>query len=266
MQASKYCLSVIIILLFVLIVHAEDSFFKKQDEGWFFYKERPEIEREKEVKKQEQQSTAASSSQMLFSEKMEKAGNILISRALENPTEENVKAYMEYNKAMLALSDNFSKVWQKLILKYPELLFDTNLKYAFDDVKKSIKELSKEAGLYFIYSSSCPACKKQIKVLKEFQEQYPSMVIFPITIDKPVEEFPNSVIDNGITQRFGITQVPTIIVYFPYEGKIEFISQGFIDKFELERGLFNYAQPVNNNEIKENINRILSHIPELSDN
>ncbi len=261
---SKYILSLIAILITVSFLYAENSFFEKQDEGWFFYKEKPEIVKKKREKKPEKKASAKGGGE-LFSEKMEKAGNVLISRALENPTEENVKAFMEYNKAMLSLSDNFTRVWQKVLMKHPELLFETNLQYAYKDINKAIETLSKEAGLYFIHSSTCPVCLNQAKVLQDFQKEHPSMVIFPITLDKPIPEFPSAVIDNGITTQLGIQKVPTILIYFPKERKLEPISQGFIDKFELERGLYNYVLPVENEKIKEDINRVLGYLPESSD-
>ena len=90
------------------------------------------------------------------------------------------------------------------------------------------------------------------------------MVIFPITIDRPLPEFPNAAIDNGIISRLGIQTVPTILIYFPKEGKLEPISQGFIDKFELERGLYNYVLPVENEKVKEDIDRVLGYLSESS--
>jgi len=260
---SKYILSLITILITVSFLYAEDSFFEKQDEGWFFYKEKPEIVKKKKEKEPEKKASATGGGE-LFSEKMKKTGDALISRALENPTEENVKAFMEYNKAMLSLSDNFTRVWQKVLMKHPELLFETNLQYAYKDIDKAIENLSKEAGLYFIHSSTCPACSNQAKALKEFQKEHPSMVIFPITIDRPLPEFPNAAIDNGIISRLGIQTVPTILIYFPKEGKLEPISQGFIDKFELERGLYNYVLPVENEKVKEDIDRVLGYLSESS--
>lgn len=247
-----------LIVFFAALTYADESFFNKQDEGWFFYKEKPEIVKKKKEKEPEKKAIGGGGE--LFHEKMERTGNVLISRALENPTEENVKAYMEYNKTMLALSDNFARVWQKVLMKHPELLFETNLQYAYKDIDKAIKTLSKEAGLYFIHSSTCPVCLNQAKVLKEFQKEHPSMVIFPITIDEPIPEFPNAVVDSSVVANLGIQKVPTILIYFPKERKLEPISQGFIDKFELERGLYNYVLPVENEKIKEDIERILGYI------
>jgi len=227
------------------------SWWVKQDEGWFFYNEKdiPEKIEEEEALRVSPQGGS------LFVERMERTGKELMSKAIENPTEENVMAYMEYNKAMLALSDNFSKSWQKIIMKYPHLLFDKGLTYAAKDIKNSIEGLKDTAGLYFIHSFSCPACQKQAKELKKFEDKY-SMVVFPITIDQPLPEYPHAEIDNGIVERLNVGSVPSIFIVFPGEKRIELISQGFIDVFELERRLYSHAEPVNTEEVEELLARI----------
>jgi len=252
----------IIIICFAYTVHAQDNrkdsrdtWWTDKDEGWFFYNERyiPEKEEGVVITRSE-----PSKDEPLFTEKMQQTGKELMSKAMENPTEENVMAYMEYNKAMLALSDNFSKAWQKLIMKYPHLLFDQGLTYAAKDIEKAIDSLKEEAGLYFIHSSSCTACQKQAKTLKEFEKKY-GMTIFPITLDNPLPEYPNAETDNGIAQRLNVTSVPSIFIVFPESKKIELISQGFVDVFELERRLYNYAQPIDK-EAEELLTRINNHL------
>ncbi len=254
------CLICLIVFIVTAVVSAQDdkNFQKNKgiwwidkDEGWFFYNEYIPPEEEEEVI----QTKTKSSDNELFVDKMQRTGKELMSKAMENPTEENVMSYMEYNKAMLSLSDNFSKAWQKLIMKYPHLLFDQSLTYASKDIEKAISDLKEKAGLYFIHSSTCPACQQQAKTIKDFEKKY-GMSIFPITLDSPLPEYPNAVTDNGIAERLDVKSVPSIFIFFPEDKKIELISQGFVDVFELERRLFNYAQPID----KEEIEKFLTHI------
>ena len=258
------CLICLIVFIVTAVVSAQDdknfqegrrTWWIDKDEGWFFYNEYIPPEEEAEVIQTKTKSSDNELDNELFVDKMQRTGKELMSKAMENPTEENVMSYMEYNKAMLTLSDNFAKAWQKLIMKYPHLLFDRSLTYASKDIEKAINDLKEKAGLYFIHSSACPACQKQAKIMKDFEKKY-GMSIFPITLDSPLPEYPNAVADNGIAGRLDVKSVPSIFIFFPEDKKIELISQGFVDVFELERRLFNYAQPID----KEDIEKFLTNI------
>ncbi len=242
----------VVILLIPLYLSATDySWWLNENEGWFFYNERPFVE-EDEIPPKPAPSTAGDE---LFSDRMARIGKELMSAAIENPTEENVKAYMEHNKASLIMADNFSVAWQKVLMKYPHLLFEGGLKYAYEDVNNAIASLSSEAGLYFIHSSSCPACKKQAAALKDFEQVHNyRMKIFPITLDAPLPEYPNAAMDNGIAANLGVTQIPAIFIAFPYENRIERISEGYIDKYDLERRLLNYAKPIDTESVEVHLN------------
>ncbi len=223
-----------------------------ENEGWFFYNERPFVEEEETPVKP---SAAPSASSELFSEKMTRIGNELLSAAIEDPTEENVKAYMEHNKASLIMADNFSVAWQKVLMKYPHLIFEGGLKHSYEDVNKAIADLSTQAGLYFIHSSSCTACQKQAAAMRDFEQAHSyRMNVFPITLDAPLPEYPNAVADNGIAANLGVTQIPAIFIAFPYENRIERISEGYIDKHDLERRLLNYAKPIDTESVETHLN------------
>jgi len=213
----------------------------EKDDGWFFYNEHVETPLTEEEEAPPPKQTASS---VLFTERMERRGKELMSRAMEDPTEDNVRAYMEYNKSMLVLADNFTKVWQKAIMKYPHLLFSEGLTHASRDIENTISSLKERAGLYFIHSSSCPACSKQAAELKKFEAKY-GMEVLAITVDKKtLPEYPDAVADNGIVSALGVESVPSIFIVIPSEKKIDLVAQGFIDNFELERRLFNYERPI----------------------
>lgn len=227
------------LLLFFGFVHmstAADRWWTDRDKGWFFYNEKKTITPEKREKKDEKKE------QKLFTRLMQEKGDELLSRAIEDPTEENVESYMRFNKAMLTVADNFAKVWQKVLMKNPDLLFPGSLSYSFRDIEASIMDLSRRAGLFFFYSAHCDLCVAQAYELREFEKKH-GMTVFPVTLDDPLSEYPDSARDNGISRTLGLRRTPSIFIAFPSENRVELVAEGYIDAFDLERRLYYYAQP-----------------------
>lgn len=252
---SKILISIFLfsLFLFPLDVFANSYWWERGDEGWFFYKD-PLKEEKNEIKEKEKPEKnpepQAPKTPVLFTEKMKKLGEELLSRAMEKPTIENVRAYMEYNRLMMKLSENFALSWQKVLMMYPELegpapVSDSDKDLYFDAVKEREKEilyqLSRKAGLFFFYDGSCPFCERQVYYLKRFLAENPFFVIKPVSLDGTVFfEFPDTAMDNGISQRLGVSRVPSIFLAFPPD-RFERVSSGLITTEELKRRLIWYA-------------------------
>jgi conjugal transfer pilus assembly protein TraF len=253
---SKVRLKALISLLLFLalnpnpLAYSNPFWWERGDEGWFFYKDPP---KEEEKKPEVRLEIPSSQPELLFTERMKKWGEELLSRAMEEPTIENVKAYMEYNNLMMKLSENFSLAWQKALMIYPELegpvpVSDVDKDLYFETVKEREREilygLSKKAGLFFFYESSCPYCERQAYHLKRFMVENPYFVIKPVSLDGSVfDEFLDTVMDNGISQRLGVNMVPSIFLAFPPD-RFERISTGLITADELKRRLIWYAKEI----------------------
>lgn len=246
-----------IIALVLLFSHTSFAsslpWWEKREEGWFFYKEE---KKKKNPKKQEEKKEEAkpqpksSPPNMLFSERMEKRGKELLSAAIERPSEENVRRYMEHNKKMLELSQNFAFAWQKTLMKHDHLNYYPREHDVGEAVKKAIASLRDEAGLYFFYSASCNSCQLQADQLVEFSEKH-DFAILPVSVDgSALPQFPNTVMDNGVVSRLGIQKVPALFLVFPREKKIEPISSSYISSYDLERRLMYYVKevPINTEE------------------
>jgi conjugal transfer pilus assembly protein TraF len=255
---SKLRLKALISLLLFLalnpLAYSGPFWWERGDEGWFFYKDPPKEEKKEEEKKPEVRLEMPSSQpELLFTERMKKWGEELLSRAMEEPTIENVKAYMEYNNLMMKLSENFSLAWQKALMAYPEFespvpVSDVDKDLYFGAVKEKEKEilekLSRKAGLFFFYSTSCPFCERQALHLRRFMAEHPYFVVKAVSLDGGVlSEFPETLIDNGISQRLGVDAVPSIFLAFPPE-RFERISSGILTAEELKRRLIWYAKEV----------------------
>ncbi len=262
-RAVRFFAFLLILCLFPSSGYSQSRWWQRGDEGWFFYREAPKEEDKDEVEKLPQPlPTPASppttiSSETpeapLFSEVMKKRGEELLSRAMENPTIENVKTYVEHNNLMIKLSENFSTLWQKVLMTYPELESPVPTSDADKDIyfkvegekeREILYELSREAGLFFFYSASCPFCQRQALHLRRFLSEYPFFALKPVTMDGSVlEEFPETVPDNGISARLGIEGVPALLLAFP-PARFERISSGLLTAEELKRRLILYAKKV----------------------
>jgi len=251
-------ISLLLTVLFALTAYSQPYWWEKEDEGWFFYKDHPWEEEKKEEVKEEKKpevkrESPAPGPEPLFTERMKKRGEELLSRAMEEPTIENVKAYMEYNNLVMKLSENFSLAWQKALMMYPEFegpvpVSDADKDLYFQSVRKREQEilqgLSREAGLFFLYSSSCPHCERQALHLRRFMAEHPYFVVKPVSSDGGVlPEFPETMMDNGIFSRLGVDKVPSIFLAFPPD-RFERISVGLLTADELKRRLIWYASEI----------------------
>jgi conjugal transfer pilus assembly protein TraF len=267
--------------------YSQSRWWQRSDEGWFFYHDPPKGEKKEEENEENQflpddqnrilelkeeneekpiQATPPKASLQresleipqpppapLFTEILKKKGEEVLSRAIENPTVENVKAYIEHNNLMIKLSENFSIAWQKALMIYPELQSPVPTSDADKDIyfrverekeRDILYELSREAGLFFFYSASCPYCERQARHLKRFLSEYPFFIVKPVTMDGGVfEEFPETVPDNGISVRVGVEKVPAIFLAFPPD-RFERISTGLLTAEELKRRLILYAKKI----------------------
>jgi len=261
-------ISLLLVVSFALPAYSKPNWWERRDEGWFFYKDPPKEEEKREVEKEEKKPKVEveippvvepfrpEKPEPPFTEMMKKRGEELLSRAMENPTINNVRAYMEHNNLMMKLSENFSIAWQKTLMMHPELggpapVSDSDKDLYFGMVKKKEKEilmgLSREAGLFFFYSASCPSCERQAAHLRRFMAEYPYFVVKSVTLDGGVlPEFPETMMDNGIASRLGVERVPSIFLAFPPD-RFGRISDELLTMDELKRRLIWYAAEIDTN-------------------
>lgn len=166
---SKLSSSTVVDLLAYAENSKPDKWWERDKEGWFFYKDKP-----KEAPKVEKQAPVMEEVRAVpakpFTERMKDKEQELMSKAMENPTHENVKEYMLFNKARLEMSENFALMWQKVMMQYPELnakdYYSTQDKDLVFERERKVKQttlekLSQTAALFFFYTSNCEFCKRQ---------------------------------------------------------------------------------------------------------
>lgn len=244
--------TVVIAMLLLLpasVIHAEQKkWWHEHDDGWFFYddpalmvetKKEPAPEPQKDPEPKEETKPLPTEKPLLASEQLKRKGEELLSNAVTEPTEENVKAYMAHNKQMIDQADRFALLWQAMLMKYPELSKNVSTDMVAKETEDSVRGLRYSAAILFVYSSTCPYCQKVAPNVAEFQRKY-DFTVLPVSMDGiALPEFANNTLsDNGISTRLGIETVPAIFLAFPGENRFEHLATGFVSTVELERKIY----------------------------
>jgi len=173
--------------------------------------------------------------------KLEEFRNI----AIINPTEANVRRYMELETKVVAQASAFADVAQRVAWSTPEL--DPTLQgrpvnakaiAVFEQEQQrsrthSIAALGKDHVLFFFFRSDCPYCHAFAPTLEAFEAHYGIQVV-AISVDGgPMPGFPHARSDNGIARTLNVTQVPAVFLAQPYTGTITPIGFGVLSEAQL---------------------------------
>lgn len=230
----------LLLLLCALPSPAFCGWIERKAEGWAWYED-PEKLKKEEIQKPSSPNEEFSAAKKDLEEKLAKA--------LLEPTHENVMTYMQEQQRWLDQSTEFAKVWSRLLLLHPYLDNTTRVpvsQYGLQAYKQSIQEqkealisgLAKENGLFFFYEGENLASKVFAEVVKEFSKKY-GWNVLAISVDGTyLKEFAESKLDNGISEKFGITVFPALVLINPKEEFIAPVSFGLTSLDKIEQNLF----------------------------
>ncbi|WP_132706209.1 conjugal transfer protein TraF [Pseudomonas aeruginosa] len=248
------------------------SFYQGKADGWFWYKEPPEPPKEKKKKKEEPPPTpplpkpieqakpvepapAAPQGPQVFSvawlqKNLPKYRNI----AIDNPTEENVQRYYYMQRMMMDKANKFAEVSSTVIMKDPFLDEDSRRPVATyaamamnrevgAKAEKVLKDLSKQVGLFFFFSSDCMLCSEQAGVLQALTYKTGIQVI-PVSMDGgPLSNgmYPDYRVDQGQAKAMNIYQAPALALAIPPD-KTEIVGYGAVTLDVLQNRIFMAAR------------------------
>ena len=177
---------------------------------------------------------------------------ILLENAINNPTEENVRAYKYAEKMMMDKASNFANTSEQVVRHDPMLdesvripitaAARSNALWQVDKARKEIiKDLSKNSGLWFFFDSNCHFCDTQYRVMKILENEYNFTTRY-ITIDgkllKGMEQEPKNKIrkDIGgeIAKGLGIKITPAVLLIHPDTESVIIVSHGASAANEVE--------------------------------
>ena len=250
-MADKRILSSILILWFMFLTDSvaetlDEGFYSRSSEGWFFYNEENEDEEEIEPETpvqpeppqpvqpaeapKEKDSTKPKSKLVVGSAAWLKANlPIYLNNAIDNPTPENINAYLFLQKMSVDKANRFSNAYSLAVSGNP--LFDDSLEqsetYAVNRMKEQeskvaaqdiFADLSSRTTILFVFDNS-PFSLFQAGVVKRFSDKFNFKVV-PVMAVEPNPDvmqeisgiFPNVIIKPGMDKQLHTDTLPASLL------------------------------------------------------
>ena len=161
-------------------------------------------------------------------------------RAIDEPTPENVRAYLYLQKVMLDRADSFARVSQQVAAADPYLdavterplsPFAANATSAEATARRGevLHGLAESTGLLFVVDSACSVCVRQADVLVSAQRQY-GFTLLTVSLDgaaPPGLALPIRP-DQGQAKRLGVVGTPALFLMRPPDVILP-LAQGALD-------------------------------------
>ncbi len=201
---------------------AQDDFYCGERKlGQWFYCTRPKPPETKASAVPEAQATAAQRVAAITKQLDE-----LKARAILEPTETNVIAYVRFQREQLDRASTFSDTWQRALWQNPDL--DYTLQRPVSTVGKRLwldnrqadrdavlTSLGQRYGLFYFYAQSCGACEVFAPILRSVTDSH-RMSVMAVSMDGgPSRDFPNYVVDSGQRSRMGVpgNETPALVLF-----------------------------------------------------
>lgn len=236
----------VFLLLIMLIWGSADKlwaeeavFFETSKEGWFWYWQLRTPPEKLEPSPARLPPTL---------KEMQDQAQQFLDRAIEAPTDQNVEAYMAYQRLLTQRAERFARVWQRVLWQNPELdptvdepVATAGLSVAqAERIKKRdevLSALAQTSGLLYFFSGNCPLCEVQSGILSAFAESY-GFPIVAISLDgsaNPV--FSRVKVDRGAAEKLGVEKVPALFLARPPSEVIR-VGTGLLSMEELAGRLY----------------------------
>lgn len=193
-------------------------------------------------------STAAASERLAA---ISKQLDELKARAILEPSEQNVTAYIRFQREQLDRASTFSDVWQRTMWQNPELDYtlqrpvSTLAKRAWIDNRKAeqeaaLRNLSRRYGIFYFYAQSCGACDIFAPILKSLATSSGFNVVAVSMDGGPNGVFPNYVVDVGQHAKMGLTSkaTPALVLYDTVNRRPIPIGTGILSADEITERIF----------------------------
>lgn len=215
--------------MFILLANSAfaGKFYQDSERGWYYY----EHNRKKN-------KTENNFSKLPIPEQLEHIQKELDNRKSQMvlyPTIENARNYIEFQNAVFENASQVSKVWQAVLLKYPE--FDSRIKNPVNeqalrikyeeegkDTNKIINEFAGNFELLLFSSDSCSYCQAFMPIINGFASQH---------------NFKMKILDlnNQLARDLDIQGTPTLIAYNQQNNIYLPVSRGLATIEDLTRNI-----------------------------
>lgn len=173
--------------------------------------------------------------------------------ATMNPTDSNVKRWIELNNQINQQAAIFADVGKRVYWQNPEI--DYSQRFPTSDIgktaqrselhqrkKQTFADLANQGwGLFFFFKNSCSFCHKQAPVL-QFVKQDTGLPIVPVTLDgqsfDAADALGQVMMDQGQAMIMGVKQVPSLVLGNVNTKQLVFISSGLQTAEEIQNRIF----------------------------
>jgi len=229
---------------------AATGYWCDHERGWHFYED-PELEAPA-TRKAETGATnpaapkaANKAPELQEFEQLKKRVEELRNIAYINPTEANVRRYMDLEAKVVRQASYFADVAQRVAWATPSL--DMTLEgrpvnsralEVFNQQElaarvRHIEAISKDHAIFFFFRSDCPYCHAFAPTLAAFEARYGIQVVAVSVDGAGLPDFPSFRVDNGISKTLDVTQVPAVFLAQPFTGKIVPLGFGVLSEGQL---------------------------------
>ena len=255
----------ILLLLAPLTGGAQERFFERGAEGYWWYQDPPPKEEREQPEPPPPPSPPpvakspaepAPAGPPTFSVAWLEAKLPELRRAaIDDPTPQNLSAYLYAQRVMMDKADNFTRQWQRVVASDP--LLDENNRFpiatAFRSVamraetegrEQALRYVGENAGLFYFFDASCSYCSMQWSVLERLSQRH-AIPLRLVSMDgRPLPHVDAQVLTNqGQAQRMGIERVPAIVLAHP-PATFSVLSQGFLPIDTLETRILLAAEHI----------------------
>jgi conjugal transfer pilus assembly protein TraF len=199
---------------------SDDFYCGERKLGQWFYCAKP---------KPKEQAPGASASQQSAVERMRAITqqlDELKARAILEPSEANVIAYVRFQREQLDRASTFSDTWQRALWQNPDLDYtlqrpvSTVGKRAWLDNRRADRDavltnLGQRYGLFYFFAQSCGACELFSPILRSVADSH-RLAVMAVSMDGgPSRDFPNYVVDAGQRARMGVpgNETPALVLF-----------------------------------------------------
>ncbi|MPX68933.1 conjugal transfer protein TraF [Moraxella catarrhalis] len=178
--------------------------------------------------------------------------------AVMNPTEDNIKAYLEVWNHSQEKASVFADQWQRVVWKNPQLDYSINypttamgLNVANQQRQQTrnmtIQALAQKHGIIFFFRSDCPYCHATSRVLKALNQQYGIEVIAASLDSGGLPEFPRPKDGRNLAQKWQVQVVPALFIANKQTAEYAPIGFGAMTMEEIIDRMFALTTPVGAN-------------------
>ncbi|MEW6682648.1 MAG: conjugal transfer protein TraF [Nitrospirota bacterium] len=244
-------LGIVVLIAMAQLASAQSGvFFDRSRDGWFWYLEHRSVPPPKKPAQTPLPPTVKA---------MRERAEELLARAIEEPTEARVVAYMAFQQQLTQRSEQFARVWQRVLWQHPELdptVTEPVTAAALSPVQAdrvrrqdaALSDLARTAGLFYFFSRHCPLCEVQSPILAAFAAAYGFRVIAVSLDGAPDPVFEQAKVDDGAAEKLGVTQVPAVFLARPPSDVLR-VGTGLLTMEELSRRIVRLSEA--NEEMNE---------------